>query len=189
MSDATLGIGRRVLVTGMAGSGKSTFSRSLAAKTGLPVIHLDLHFWQPGWVTPSELEWREKQSGLLAGDAWIADGNYPETLDLRLERADTVVGLATPWWVCAGRAFRRGLWRREGELPAGCEWTAWQRLRDEWRLVYVAWRNHRSEPAREREVISQYGQHVALYVLKSKREVREFLDGLEDGLDAEVDEA
>ena len=57
----------------------------------MPVIHLDLHFWKPGWVAPSELEWREKQSGLLAGDAWIADGNYHETLDLRLERADTVV--------------------------------------------------------------------------------------------------
>ena len=46
MRDASLPIGRRVLVTGMAGSGKSTFSRSLAAKTGLPVIHLDFHFWK-----------------------------------------------------------------------------------------------------------------------------------------------
>ena len=119
MSDAALGIGRRVLVTGMAGSGKSTFSRSLAAKTGLPVIHLDLHFWKPGWVAPSELEWREKQSGLLAGDAWIADGNYHETLDLRLERADTVVFLDTPWWVCAGRAFLRGLRNRSGRCPKG----------------------------------------------------------------------
>ena len=63
MSDGALGIGRRVLVTGMAGSGKSTFSRSLAAKTGLPVIHLDLHFWKPGWVAPSEPEWRDKQRG------------------------------------------------------------------------------------------------------------------------------
>ena len=94
MSDAALRIGRRVLVTGMAGSGKSTFSRSLAAKTGLPVIHLDLHFWKPGWVAPSEREWREKQGGVLAGDAWIADGDDHETLDLRLARADTVVVLA-----------------------------------------------------------------------------------------------
>jgi len=65
MKDADLVLGRRVLVTGMAGSGKSTFSRSLAAKTGLPVIHLDLHFWKPGWIAPSEGEWRERQSGLL----------------------------------------------------------------------------------------------------------------------------
>ena len=43
------------------------------------------------------------QSTLLTGEAWIADGNYHETLDLRLERADTVVFLDTPWWVCAAR--------------------------------------------------------------------------------------
>jgi adenylate kinase family enzyme len=179
MSDAAFAIGRRVLVTGMAGSGKSTFSRSLAAKTGLPVIHLDLHFWKPGWVAPSELEWREKQSGLLAGDAWIADGNYHETLDLRLERADTVVFLDTPWWVCAGRAFLRGVRKPVGEMPEGCDDSAWRRLRDEWRLVVVIWRKRRSEPEREHEIISQHGQHAALHVLGSKRAAREFLDGLE----------
>ena len=172
-------IGRRVLVTGMAGSGKSTFSRSLAAKTGLPVIHLDLHFWKPGWVAPSQLEWREKQSGLLAGDAWIADGNYHETLDLRLERADTVVFLDTPWWVCAGRAFLRGLRKPVGEMPEGCDDSSWRRLRDEWRLAIVIWRNRRSEPEREHEIISQYGQHAVLHALGSKRAAKEFLDGLD----------
>src|SRR5690348_17332073 len=53
MNDASGGVGRRVLVTGMAGSGKSTFSRALSAKTGLPLIYLDLHYWKPGWVKPS----------------------------------------------------------------------------------------------------------------------------------------
>jgi adenylate kinase family enzyme len=179
MSDAALGIGRRVLVTGMAGAGKSTFSRSLAAKTGLPVIHLDLHFWKSGWVAPSELEWREKQSGLLAGDAWIADGNYHETLDLRLERADTVVFLDTPWWVCAGRAFLRGVRKPVGEMPEGCDDSSWRRLRDEWRLAIVIWRNRRSEPEREHEIISQYGQHAVLHALGSKRAAKEFLGGLD----------
>ena len=41
--------GRRVLVDGMMGSGKSTFARALSAKTGLPLIHLDSHYWKPGW--------------------------------------------------------------------------------------------------------------------------------------------
>src|SRR2546421_10614580 len=108
MSEAPPALGRRVIVTALASSGKSTFALALAAKTGLPVIHLDLHFWKPGWVAPSETEWREKQCGVLADDAWIADGNYHETLDLRLERADTVVFLDMPWWLCAGRAFLRG---------------------------------------------------------------------------------
>jgi MoxR-like ATPase len=61
MEDASAAIGRRVLVMGMAGAGKSTFSRLLSAKTGLPAIHLDFHYWKPGWVRPSHDEWREKQ--------------------------------------------------------------------------------------------------------------------------------
>ena len=126
-------IGRRVVVTGMAGAGKSTFSKALSAKTGLPLIHLDLHFWKPGWVAPSDDEWREKQRSILAGDAWIADGNYHETLDLRLERADTVVYLDTPWWTCARRALVRGIRRPAGSvMPEGCEDSTWQRVRDEW---------------------------------------------------------
>jgi len=171
-------LGRRILVTGMAGSGKSTFSRTLSAKTGFPVLHLDVHYWKPGWVKPSEDEWRETPRKLLAGDAWIADGNYLETLDLRLERADTVVILDTPWWICAYRAFTRGLLKPVGEMPEGCEDSAWRRLRDEWRLVGVIWRARRSEPEQERAIIVADGRHAALHVLGSKRAARAFLDGL-----------
>jgi adenylate kinase family enzyme len=178
MGEAPLWLGRRVIVTGLAGSGKSTFSLALAAKTGLPVIHLDLHFWKPGWVAPSETEWREKECGVLAGDAWIADGNYHETLELRLERADTIVVLDMPWPLCAGRALLRGMGRSAGEMPEGCEDSAWRRLRDEWPLAVRIWRQRRSDPKLEHEIIKQRGQHAALHVLKSKRAVREFLDGL-----------
>lgn len=182
MSDAAaVAIGRRVLVTGLAGSGKSTFSRTLAAKTGLPLIHLDLQFWEPGWVAPSEDEWREKQRRVLAGDAWIADGNYHETLDLRLERADTIVVLDTPWLLCAGRALLRGVRKSGGEMPEGCDDSAWRRLRDEWPLAVRIWRKRHAEPVREREIISQHGQHATLHVFRSKRAARVFLGRLDVG--------
>ena len=178
MEGAAGTIGRRVLVIGMAGSGKSTFSRALSAKTDLPVIHLDVHYWKPGWVKPSEDAWRETQRSLLTGDAWIADGNDLETLELRLERADAVVLLDTPWWTCASRAFMRGLRNPVGEMPQGCEDSAWRRLRDEWRLVGVIVRERRSEPEQERAIVAEHGRHAALHVLGSKRAAREFLDGL-----------
>ena len=166
-----------MIVTGLAGAGKSTLSIALAARSGLPLIHLDLHFWKPGWVAPSETEWREKQRAVLAGDAWIADGNYHETLDLRLELADTVLFLDLPWWRCSGRALRRGF-RMPGELPDGCTYTRWQRLRDECRLAVRIWRVKRSQPELEREIISQHGTHVALHVLSSTRAVRQLLAGV-----------
>jgi adenylate kinase family enzyme len=171
-------LGNRVVVTGLAGSGKSTFAFALAEQTGLPVIHLDLHFWKPGWIAPSEAEWRAKQRAVLAGDAWIADGNYHETLDLRIERATTVVVLDVPWWRCSGRALLRGF-RMPRELPEGCDYTRTRRLRDEWLLAVRIWRNRRSEPEYEREVLSQRGFSVTLHTLKSKRAVREFLEGLD----------
>jgi adenylate kinase family enzyme len=176
VDNASGAVGRRVIVTGLAGAGKSTFSRALSARTGLPVIHLDRHYWKPGWVKPSDDEWRVKQHSLLAGDAWIADGNYHETLDLRLERADTVVVLDTPWWVCAGRAFMRGVRRPVGtELPEGCDDSVIRRLRDEWRLVGLIWWHRHAEPERERAIIAEHVHHVALRALRSKRAVRAFL--------------
>jgi adenylate kinase family enzyme len=178
MNDASRTVTRRVIVTGMAGSGKSTFSRALSARTGLPVIHLDYHYWKPGWTKPSEEEWRDKQRRLLAGDAWIVDGNDDQTLDLRLERADTIVVLDTPWWICAARAFVRGLRKPVGTMPEGCEDSVRRRLLDEWRLVGVIWRHRRSEPEQERAMISQHGGHAALHVLRSKRAAREFLSRL-----------
>jgi adenylate kinase family enzyme len=171
-------IGSRILVIGMAGAGKSTFSRALSARTGLPLIHLDVHYWSPGWVKPSDGEWRDTQRALLAGPAWIADGNDPETLDLRLERAETVVLLETPWWICAGRAFLRGLRKPIGEMPEGCDDSVTRRLRDEWGLIAVIWRHRRSEIEHARAVISQHGRHVVLRVLRSKREAQELLSAL-----------
>jgi adenylate kinase family enzyme len=176
VNGASRTIGRRILVDGMTGSGKSTFARALGARTGLPVIHLDLHYWQPGWARPSDDDWRERQRTLVAGDAWIIDGNYNETLPLRLERADTVVYLDTPWWLCARRAFARGLRKPGGEMPEGCEDSRKRRLRDEWGAIGRIWRRRRSDPDRARSEISRHGTHATVHVLCSRRVAREFLD-------------
>ena len=172
-------IGRRILVIGPAGSGKSTFSRALSTRTGLPVIHLDVHYWRPGWVRPSEDEWREQQRDLLGGDAWIADGNDLDTLDLRLERAEDVVLLDTPWWICARRALLRGLRRPVAWTPPeGCDDSVTRRLRGEWGLVVAMCRSRGAEDERARALVSRRGQGAALHVLGSKEATSEFLSGL-----------
>ena len=168
-------VGSRVVVSGMPGAGKSTFSRALSAKTGLPVIHLDLHSWEPGWVRTPGDELRERQRALLADEQWIVDGNV--AFDLRLERADTLVFLDTPWRICARRAFVRGLRRPHGfRPPDGCDDSSWRRLRDEWSLVWSIWRGRHAERERELAFASQYREEVAVHILRSMRAAREFVD-------------
>src|SRR5262249_27831577 len=90
--------------------------------------------------------------------------------DLRLQRADTVVLLETPWWICAHRAFFRGLRKPIGEMPYGCDDSAVRRLRDEWRLVGTIVRHPHSEADHAGATTAQHGSHVVLYRIGSKRE-------------------
>src|SRR5436853_202107 len=98
---------QRVLVIGISGAGKSTLSRALAARTGLPLIHLDKEFWQPGWVITPKQQWRERVASLAARERWIMDGNFDASLDLRLPRADTLIWFDYLTLRCLWRALKR----------------------------------------------------------------------------------
>ncbi len=100
---------QRVAVIGCGGAGKSTLARALGHRLGLPVVHLDEHYWSPGWRPAEPAAWRARQEGLVAADSWVIDGNYLSTLDVRLSAADTVVFLDLPPWRCAWQANWRVL--------------------------------------------------------------------------------
>lgn len=99
---------------GSGGAGKSVFARDLGAVTGLPVIHLDVLFWRPGWEPTPPDEWRAREAEIIAGERWILDGNYGSTQESRLARADTVVFLDLPRLVCLWGALRRQWRHRSG---------------------------------------------------------------------------
>jgi len=161
---------QRVVIVGSGGAGKSTLARTLASRTGLPVVHLDEHFWHPGWVeTPSD-EWRRLQRELFAPAQWIADGNYSASLDVRLPRADTVIFLDFPTWRTVPRILRRALGHRgEAIQAAGCP----ERL-DLQFLMWVVNYRRRSRP-RVVDAIERFAPHADLHVLRSPRAVRAFL--------------
>lgn len=58
----------KIMIIGANGSGKSTFSRKLGELLQLPVYHLDLYFWKPGWVQTQQEEWTELIHELVARD-------------------------------------------------------------------------------------------------------------------------
>jgi adenylate kinase family enzyme len=125
---------KRVLVIGSGGSGKTTFAAKLSRLTGLPLVHLDSHYWLPHWQKRPDEEWAAIVRDLVSRDSWIMDGNYGGSLDLRLEACDTVFFLDFPRLTCMGRALKRQfthMGQSRPEMPVGCrerldpEFLAW----------------------------------------------------------------
>ena len=100
---------KRIMIIGCPGSGKSTFARALAAKTGLPLYYLDMMYWNPDRTTKPKAEFRAALRETVELPEWIIDGNYGSTLEIRMEACDTVIFLDYPGEVCiAGVEERRG---------------------------------------------------------------------------------
>lgn len=91
---------KKVIVIGSPGAGKSTFSRRLREKTGLPLFYLDMLWHKPDKTNVSREEFDEKLNEILQQESWIIDGNYLRTLRPRLEACDTVYFLNYPLEVC-----------------------------------------------------------------------------------------
>jgi adenylate kinase family enzyme len=100
---------KKIILIGSGGAGKSTMARRLGGVLNLPVYHLDALFWRAGWQESSRDELRRKQEFICAQDAWVIDGNYGGTLDVRLAAVDTVIFLDLPRTVCLFRAIKRSV--------------------------------------------------------------------------------
>ena len=111
-------IGNRVLILGCPGSGKSTFARALAAKTGLPLIHLDNLWWRADGTHITREAFDRALGELLQGEKWIIDGNYSRTYEVRIRAADTAIFLDYDEETCMD-----GIRARVGQLRPDMPWT------------------------------------------------------------------
>jgi len=141
----------------------------------LPVYHLDSFYWKPGWVPTAYDEWIPIAKDLASRDEWIIDGGYSSTLDDRLKRADLVILLDMPRYLCMYRIIKRRLEYRGKTRPdmgQGCpEKLDWEFI--SWVFNY----NKRVKP-KILEKIDRLGVADKLVTLKSQREVDSYLASL-----------
>ncbi|MEM6934122.1 MAG: AAA family ATPase [Pseudomonadota bacterium] len=167
---------QRVMIVGGPGSGKSTLARMLAERTGLPVFHMDLIHWSPGWIERERAEKASMTREVHAKERWIFEGGFSGTYHERADRADTLIWLDFPLWLRYLRVVRRlfSNWgRSRSDMPEGCP----ERLNGEF-LEFLAfiWRTRQSGPDQIRALIGTGYPHLASHRLTSMREVRAFLD-------------
>ena len=157
---------QRVMIIGCPGSGKSTFARSLTAKTGLPLYYLDMMYWNPDRTIKPKEEFRAALRETVALPEWIIDGNYGSTLELRMEACDTVIFLDYPTAVClAGVEERRG--KPRPDMP-------WVETEPDLEFIeFIKKYNEESRP-KVIELLEKY-KEKNIIIFKSRAEADEYL--------------
>lgn len=163
---------KRVLVIGPGGAGKSTFARRLGEALNIEVTHLDRAYWRAGWTKPSDEDWVQTVTELTSGDAWIIDGNFGGTLELRLKHCDTIIFLDMSRLLCLWRVGKRRLRYRNRSRPdmaEGCH--------EKIDLDFILWVWNYVRRSRPRVVglLRENSEAKQVVWLRSRREVERFV--------------
>ena len=157
---------KKVIVIGCPGSGKSTVSRALHNKTGIPLYHLDMMYWNADKTTVEKSVFLERLSAVLEKDKWIIDGNYGSTMELRMAVCDTVIFLDYPLDVCLD-----GIKERRGKPRSDMPWIETEE--DEEFIEFIRNYNEQQNPE-VLELLEKYGDKN-IVIFKSREEADAFI--------------
>jgi adenylate kinase family enzyme len=177
--------GRRIVVVGTSGSGKTFVARALASRLGVPFFCNDSVIWGPGWTpTPKPLRFQRFDEA-TQGPGWTYDGNLGSLADpedrLILARADTLVWLDLPrrtvMWQLLKRTIRR-VWTHE-ELWHGNRESFRSQFLSRDSILSWAWRTHGLRRRQYEVIVADPGwSHLVCIRLHSRRQVADWLSGL-----------
>lgn len=162
----------RIMIIGSGGAGKSTMARELGQKLNLPVFHLDVVNWRPNWeIVPREQQ-IEIQKELVKQEKWIIDGNYGGTMDIRLERADTIIFLDFPRTLCLYRAIKRRFQYRNKTRP---DMREGNKERFDLEFYKWIWNFPKIQRPKIMEILSGLSTDKKVVVLRSPKDMKHFL--------------
>ena len=159
---------QRIIVIGCPGSGKSTVSRALHNKTGIPLYHLDMMYWNADKTTVEKKVFLERLSVVLEKDEWIIDGNYGSTMELRMAACDTVIFLDYPLDICLD-----GIRERRGKPRSDMPW-----IETEEDAEFTEFIKNYNEQERHK-VLELFGKYSDknIIIFKSREDADAFLNG------------
>jgi len=162
---------KRITIIGNCGSGKSTLTRRLHQTLHLPVYHLDQYFWQPNWVRTDPEEYKKIHDALCDQDEWIIDGINLRLLEHRIQRADVIIFLDIPRYICFWRIFKRTLRYYGKETPSspkGCpERLGWEFIL----FLKWVWNFNRKHLPDITLLLHTYANKKEIHILRSEQEI------------------
>ena len=159
---------KKVIVIGCPGSGKSRLSRALHNKTGIPLYHLDMMYWNADKTTVEKSAFLERLYVVLEKDEWIIDGNYGSTMELRMAACDTVIFLDYPLEVCLD-----GIKERHGKPRSDMPWIETEE--DAEFIEFIKNYNEQQKP-KVLELLEKYSDKNII-IFKGREQADTFLNG------------
>ena len=159
---------QRIIVIGCPGSGKSTVSRALHSKIGIPLYHLDMMYWNADKTTVEKSVFLERLFAVLEKDEWIIDGNYGSTMELRMATCDTVIFLDYPLDICLD-----GIKERRGKPHSDLPWIETEE--DSEFIEFIKSYNAQQKP-KVLELLEKYSEKN-IVILESREQADAFLNG------------
>ena len=170
---------KRFVVIGSSCSGKSTFSKALAASIDSKHIELDSLFWEPNWTEAEPDVFKGRVQSAISGETWIVDGNFSKLNEWLWPQADAMIWLDLPLATILSRFFRRSVRRsiRREELWNGCRESLKNSIFQKNSLLAWILKTHRRR-TNQYAVLMQNPPHpkMKMYRLRSTREIQDFVE-------------
>lgn len=166
-------------VVGTSGSGKTHFSRRLAAAFGVRCVELDRLFWKPGWAASGDDEFLPRIAATLAKGPFVLDGNYSRSIPVKWPVVRTVVWLDYSFALTLRRAIGRALhrcWTQEELWPGTGNRESFRQLFSRSSIVWWTITTH-AQNRKRYESLSQDPQyaHIRFLRLHNPDEAEAFL--------------
>jgi adenylate kinase family enzyme len=162
---------RRILVLGPSGAGKTYLSVRLSHMLSLQHIELDALYWLGSKPRPAEREWHAQLSAHSGTGAWIMDGTYQASLNVRLPFADAVIRVERSRSGCLWGVISRYLRWLIGRPVEGAYVQAVN-----WSFLRYIWEYPRETLPYLEQCLETVATETPVLVLQSPHDVVEFLE-------------
>lgn len=162
---------KRIMIFGLPGAGKSTFSLKLSQELDLPLYHLDKYYFVEKWAKREKEDFLRIQQSFVEQDSWIIDGNAISSLEMRYKRAHLVLYMCYPRLLCSLRVFKRRIWKDPNILdrPPDC------REQIEWALLKYLWRFDK-KVASSLEILHKTYPETLFYKITNNQDLKTVLN-------------